>query len=269
MTTPRRYGTQVIERTVLVLRELAARGSFGWQLADLATTCNLDRGTTHRILACLIRERLARQRAIDRHYVPGPLLFELGLSLPAMSAFQAASATPLARVARRLGGVALLHLRSGNDFVCAARVGTVTIKALTIDVGTRRPLIVSAGGLAILAAMAKDEARAAIDDNLKRVARFGAGRLRALRRVIRQSLGCGYGVSQGEIVPGISAFGVAIRDTEGRAFASISIVGNSSDFPPSRTSEVIPTLEREALIIGREAARLLGGAERGVPPDEC
>lgn len=256
MQTAPRHGTQLIERTALVLRELASRGSFGWRLADLALTCGLDRGTTHRILACLIRERLARQRAIDRRYLPGPLIFELALSLPAMSAFQLASTAPLARAAKRLGGVALLHLRSGSDFVCAARAGSLVIKALTIDVGTRRPLIVSAGGLAILAALPRDAARAVIEENLSRVQRFGAARLRSLRQVVRQSLACGYGVSQGEIVPGISAYGVPVWNAAGEPYAAISIVGPSERFPTTRAPDVIEVLRREARVIEREARRL-------------
>src|SRR5688572_17203912 len=127
-------GTQSIERTVAILRELAARGAFGWRLSDLASTCELDRGTTHRILACLVRERLVRQRNTDRRYVPGPLLFELGLSLPALSEFQSACSPALTRLAKRLGSVALLYLRSGSEFVCAGRYGTLQMKALTIDV---------------------------------------------------------------------------------------------------------------------------------------
>ena len=252
-----RHGTQTIERAVLVLKELTARGSIGWRLSDLAATCQLDRGTTHRIVACLIRERLARQRASDRRYVPGPLVFELGLSLPQLSAFQAACAAPLARVAKRLNGEALLYLRSGADFVCAGRAGASQLKALTIELGTRRPLIVSAGGLALLVALPKDEARAVIEENLTRVVRFGEARIRSLKRVIRRSQSCGYGVSESDIVPGVSAFGVPIRNARGDAFASISIVGSSESFPSSRAPEVIETLEREGRLIEREAHRLL------------
>jgi DNA-binding IclR family transcriptional regulator len=252
-----RHGTQTIERAVLVLKELAARGSIGWRLSDLASTCQLDRATTHRIVACFIRERLARQRGSDRRYVPGPLVFELGLSLPQLSAFQAACAAPLARAARRLGGVSLLYFRSGSDFVCAARGGTIDLKALTVEVGTRRPLIVSAGGLAILVALPKGEARAVIADNLKRVGRFGETRIRSLKRVIRESQSRGYGVSEGEIVPGVSAFGVPIRNSQGEPFASISVVGGVESFPSSRIPEVVDTLEKEARAIAREAGRLL------------
>jgi DNA-binding IclR family transcriptional regulator len=59
-------GTQSIERAVALLKELSARGTFGWRLSDLAAHCNLDKGTAHRILNCLQRERLVQQRGPGR-----------------------------------------------------------------------------------------------------------------------------------------------------------------------------------------------------------
>ncbi len=253
-----RHGTQTIERTVLVLKALAARGSIGWRLSDLATSCDLDRGTTHRILACLVRERLVRQRVSDRRYVPGPLLFELGLSLPGLSEFQAACSAPLARVAKRLGGVSLLYLRSGTEFVCAARAGNLPLKALTIDVGTRRPLITSVAGAAILVALPRSQARRIVAENIVQLRRFGAERVRSLKSMVRESQSRGYGISQNEIVPGVSAFAVAVRDAQDTPFAAISVVGRSESFPSAGIDDVISTLEHESRAITREAVRLLG-----------
>src|SRR5438128_1564282 len=78
---PARSGTQSIERAALLLRELALRGTAGWSLRDLALHCELDRATVHRMLKCMIDERLVHQRA-DRKYMLGPMVFELGASLP-------------------------------------------------------------------------------------------------------------------------------------------------------------------------------------------
>ena len=83
----KRSGTQSIERAILLLKELSSRGSFGWRLSDLAQRCQMDVGTTHRILACLGKERLVHRRPSDRHYLPGPMLFELGLSQTALLGF--------------------------------------------------------------------------------------------------------------------------------------------------------------------------------------
>src|SRR5688500_12829590 len=104
-------GTQSSERAVVLLKELSARGTFGWRLSDLAAHCNLDKGTARRILSCLQHERLVQRRESDRHYLPGPLLFELSLTLAPLAEFQAACQPPLARVARRTPAVASLSPR--------------------------------------------------------------------------------------------------------------------------------------------------------------
>lgn len=244
-------GTQSIERAVALLKELSARGTFGWRLSDLAAHCNLDKGTAHRILNCLQRERLVQQRERDRHYLPGPLLFELSLTLPPLAEFQAACQAPLSRVARRTGGVAFLYLRSGSDFVCAARVGATSIKGLSIQVGTRRPLVSSAGGVAILVALPDEESRRIIAENMKRIARFGDLRTKSIEKMIRRSQSHGFGVNLGDVVPGINSFGIALRDAKGAPFASLSVSGASENFPAAGISKVMAMLEEETSAIAK------------------
>jgi DNA-binding IclR family transcriptional regulator len=244
-------GTQSIERAVALLKELSARGTFGWRLSDLAAHCNLDKGTAHRILSCLQRERLVQRRESDRHYLPGPLLFELSLTLPPLAEFQAACQAPLGRVARRTRGVAFLYLRSGGDFVCAARVGTTPLKGLSIQVGTRRPLVSASGGVAILVALPEDESRKIIAENMKRIARFGELRAKSIEKMIRRSREHGFGINLGDVVPGINSFGLAIQDAKGAPFASLTVSGASDDFPPSEISKVMAVLEEETIEIGK------------------
>jgi DNA-binding IclR family transcriptional regulator len=244
-------GTQSIERAVALLKELSARGTFGWRLSDLAAHCNLDKGTAHRILNCLQRERLVQQRERDRHYLPGPLLFELSLTLPPLAEFQAACQAPLSRVARRTGGVAFLYLRSGADFVCAARIGATSIKGLSIQVGTRRPLVSSAGGVAILVALPDEESRSIISENMKRIARFGELRTKSIEKMIRRSQSHGFGVNLGDVVPGINSFGVAVKDSKGAPFASVTVSGASADFPASGIQKVVAVLEEEGSQIAK------------------
>jgi DNA-binding IclR family transcriptional regulator len=244
-------GTQSIERAVALLKELSARGTFGWRLSDLAAHCNLDKGTAHRILNCLQRERLVQQRERDRHYLPGPLLFELSLTLPPLAEFQAACQAPLSRVARRTGGVAFLYLRSGADFVCAARIGATSIKGLSIQVGTRRPLVSSAGGVAILVALPDEESRRIISENMKRIARFGELRTKSIEKMIRRSQSHGFGVNLGDVVPGINSFGVAVKDSKGAPFASVTVSGASADFPASGIQKVVAVLEEEGSQIAK------------------
>lgn len=252
-----RSGTQTLERGARLLRELAARGAVGWRLSDLARRCELDKGTAHRLLSCYVRERLVRQRAGDRRYVPGPLLFELSLALPGHGAFLAAATRRIAAVASALEAYAFLSLRSGADFVCAANAGATSVKALVHDVGLRRPLLVSAGGAAMVVALPADEGAAVIEDNLRRVQAAGEVRVKAVQRMLRRSQLQGCGVHLGDIVPGVNTFGVAIRQADGMPFASISVAARAEELPLARLPAVVPELEAAARAMAGEAERLL------------
>ncbi len=255
MATTGRPGTQSIERAVYVLKVLVARGSVGWRLVDLAAHCALDRATTHRILGGLLRARLAEQRA-DRRYAAGALVFELGVSMRSHAAFQEACRTPLVRLARTLGGVAIVSLRSDSEFVCVAREGR-PLKAMTIDVGTRRPLVTSVSGAAILVALPRAEARAIVAENFRELGRFDARRIRSLRAMIRRSEAAGYGISVGQVVPGIGAAGYAIRNAREEPVASVAIVGPADDFTNAQIPAVVRALRTAADALEAAARTLL------------
>jgi DNA-binding IclR family transcriptional regulator len=256
-TTSRRTGTQSLERAVTLLREVAAHGAFGWRASDLAAHCGLDRATTQRMLACLARERLVQQRGQDRRYLPGPLLFELGLSVPGLAAFRDACHAPVARTASRVGGVASLYLRSGEEFVCAVRAGSTKIRALSSEVGTRRPLVMSVGGVAILVALPAAEARLLAARGLARIERQGEIRVKSIERMIRASTARGHGVNTGDVVPGVNAFGVAVRAPSGAVAGSLAVAGSVDELPADSADAIVAELRAQAAVIEAEAARLL------------
>jgi DNA-binding IclR family transcriptional regulator len=233
-----RSGTQTIERAVALLREISARGDFGWQLSDLAARCKLGKSTTHRMLSCLVKERLVRQRASDRHYMPGPMLFELGLSVPGFSDLQHKARGPLATLARTSGGVSFLFFRSGDDFVCAGRGGTTDLKVFSGFLGSRRPLITSAGGFAILLALPPAEAQAIIRRNLRSLPGANQARLKTMQAILTRARAEGLAINVGEILPGINSFGLPVFDAEGQPFASIALAASQQVLPVSRLPDI-------------------------------
>ena len=252
----RRSGTQSIERAMLMMRELANRGRFGWGMWDLAARCGLSRATTHRILACLVRERLVQQRGSDRHYLPGPLVFELSLAMPAYAEFQAACRAPLTRLSKRFGALTILHLRSANDWVCAAHAGPLVYVGAGLEVGTRRPLLSTAGGAAILIALDGAEARATIDQNLVQLEHLGKARLERLQKMIERSVTLGYAFNQSESTDGVHAFGLALRDPAGKVFGALALSGHADDFPATRANEVIAVVREEVAHIEAQVRRI-------------
>jgi DNA-binding IclR family transcriptional regulator len=221
-----RAGTQSLSRGLQLLRMVATRPKIGWRLSDLATACKQEKATVHRILAWLVDERLVVQRAGDRHYLPGPLMFELGLALPDHGEFQRRAEPRVHAFARRMHSICLLQYRSGNEYVCSVRAGTLKLTGLMVYEGTRRPLFTSAGGVAILQTLPVEEARRVLLSNVSQeVARHGTGRLAALQTMRERSDLHGFGVNFGDVVPGSYAFGMPVRNSAGEAFAALCLVG--------------------------------------------
>ncbi|MFT3821169.1 MAG: helix-turn-helix domain-containing protein [Rubrivivax sp.] len=251
-----RLGTRSLGRMVKLMRTVAARPQFGWRLSDLAAASGLDRATVHRMLACMVEERLVERRASDRHYLPGPLMYELGLALPQQAQFQRRASTLAAAFARGLGGVAVLVLRSGNELVCSLRTGSLPLTGSVLYPGTRRPLFSAASGVAILQTLPAAEARGVLLDNVaQEVARCGRVRLQGLQRMRERSDRHGFGVNLGDVVLGIHAFGAPVRGRDGRAFAAIGLLGTPELHGESRLASIRDELFALADALAKEAKR--------------
>jgi DNA-binding IclR family transcriptional regulator len=231
-------GTQSLARGIKLLRVLATRGDIGWRLSDLAATCGLDKGTAHRMLAALVVERLVQQRPGDKRYLPGPLLYELGLSLHGQHAFQAAAEKQLAAWARRLNADALLLLRSGYEYVCSVRQGPAKVPGLMVDPGTRRPLFTSVGGVAILQALPEAEARDILENNIEQEVTKRGSAGWALAAMRERSARHGFGVNLGDVVGGLHAFAVPLHAPDAHPFAALCLIGTSARFPDDSLDEV-------------------------------
>ena len=253
-------GTQSLARSIKLLRVLATRGEIGWRLSDLAAACSLDKGTAHRILSALVTERLVQQRAGDKRYLPGPLLYELGLSMPSQHAFRAAAEALLVPWARRMNGNALLLMRSGNEYVCSVRTGPSKLPGLMVDPGTRRPLFTSVGGIAILQTLPGDEGREVLENNVaQEVAQRGEARLTMLQSMRERSARHGFGVNLGDVVGGLHAFAVPVRGADAKAFAALCLMGTAERFPDSRIEELRAELEHVGKALEAEAAKTVFG----------
>jgi DNA-binding IclR family transcriptional regulator len=252
---PARSGTQSIERAVLLLRELALRGAAGWNPRDLALHCGLDRGTVHRILACLVRERLALQRPADLRYVLGPMNFELGAGLPRHAELQDLARATVRRLARTVPRVVCLaYLRSGDDCVCIARAGSssYTREGTGIRVGHRAPLLALAGGAAILSALPPSEAQAVIARNRRALAHLGPAHLARSEAVVRFRDRFGCILSDGVLWHGINSVAVAVTQG-GRVLGSLALGAGEQDYPLQGLRAVAPTLAEAARSLGEEA----------------
>jgi DNA-binding IclR family transcriptional regulator len=247
LATQTRTGTQAIERATQMLCVLAERGRGGWRISDIAARAELPLATCHRILNGLVRQRLAMHLPGSARYAVGPLITELAASRPAWLDLPGDTAPMLRQLARRHRAVTFLYARSGDDFVCLVRENGVVMRALAIERGTRRPLVTSAGGAAILVQLPEDERRDLVRANMAKMAAFAEQRISGIRSMLRASAECGYGLNLGWVVAGVHAVGLAVCDpVSAEPLGAVVISGSPERLPLQRIEAIVPQLRSAA-----------------------
>jgi DNA-binding IclR family transcriptional regulator len=238
-------GTQSIGRAAAVLRALALRSQSGARMADIARETGLERPTAHRILQGLIAEGMASQNEDTRRYHLGPFIYELGLLAEPRFHLRELARPAIDLLADQTGDTVFAAVRGGNDALCVERkAGSFPIKAFTVDVGSRIPLGIGCGGIAMLAALPEEEAESILAYNAPRLAAYGDLTASQLAELVAAARSRGYAVNPHR-APGIAAIGMAVRRADGSLAGSISIAAIESRLPPERSEKIARLLRTE------------------------
>lgn len=245
-------GTQSIERSLLLLREIAAHNRAGSRLLDLAARTGLQRPTVHRMLKCLAAENMVQQDPDSHRYFLGSMVFELGLTAAPRYNLREICHPALTRLAEATADTVFLTQRSGLDAVCIdRREGTFPIKTFTLEIGMRRPLGVGTGSLAILCALSEEEIRQTVEANAGRLPEYGLTS-NNLTAQIRRAQKFGYAVREAPTLAGVRSVGLALRNQSGMPFAALSISTISSRMNDKRVAEVATMLKSEIRMIEKQ-----------------
>lgn len=249
-------GTQVIQRTVALLRLITTHNRMGSRLADLHRAAGIEKPTAHRILQGLIAEQMVRQDARSKRYYLGSLMYEMGLAAAPKIALRDICHRHLQAIADQTGDTVFLILRSGFDGVCIDRAeGGFPIKAFVLDVGRRRPLTVGGGSLAILSALQDGEIDRICKVNAERTkARFPRYSEDDLRQHIAATRARGYAIKDVLELPDVRSIGVAICKPDGTAIAGISLATLNSRLDPARIELVASYIAESVAAIEAELA---------------
>lgn len=239
-----------LRRASLLLRLLSMRPAAGWRLTDLAQASGLHHATVHRLVRGMCEERLAMRVPDSVRYTLGPLAHELGLAAAPQFHPPPQVQERLERLAQQSRDIVFLTMRSGDDSVCIGRwEGRRALKAYTVHVGTRRALCLSAGGVAVLAALPAPVRDAILRRNLEDIAVRGEARVAAVRRMVTRSVRLGYGLNEEGLIPGIVAVGVAFGPSPRMPIGAISLGAGAADFGPDRRDSMVERLRREAAFV--------------------
>jgi DNA-binding IclR family transcriptional regulator len=260
--------TGSLRRAMLIMRVLANADRGGAGLTDIARQAGLPHPTAHRLLAQLVEEGLIRRVEGDRRYALGALTFELGLAAAQQFEVRKLYRPIVAQLARDSGDTAYLIMRSGAEAVCIdRRQGSSPIRVITLKIGSRRPLGVGAGGLAIIAALPAGD----LEDVIRSIAadlesnwHTSEPELREMIELIRRD---GHTLIHNRVYQGVSALGQPIRDPSGRPVAAVSVATINQRMRPSRVRELNEYLRRAVHAAETTVAVSLSGAGVGVSRD--
>jgi len=244
---------QSLDRTLSILRALAAAGNARMRLTDIARASGLSKATATRLLAAMAGERLVEMHDDGKSWRLGPELVYLGLSASRHVSLARLAWPHLEWLAAETGDTCYLTMRSGDDSVCVERaLGPYPIQAVTIDVGSRRPLGTGAGSLALLAALPQAEAEEIITRNEPRLEGYLNATSAMLREAVRTAQGRGHAYTESHLVGGVNAVGVAVLAPSGLPVAAVSIAAIAQRFVDGRTGMLVGKLREAAQRIGAE-----------------
>jgi DNA-binding IclR family transcriptional regulator len=149
----------------------------------------------------------------------------------------------------------LLSVRSGTEAVCVDReVGNFPIRANYLDIGSRRPLGVGAGAMALLAWQSEAEIEAVLPFVAQRLPNYPKVSLTWLRNEIERTRDRGYALFLNMLVDRMGAVGVPVFGSDGKAIAALSIAA-LSDRISSRLDALVEMLKREVEVVADVKAK--------------
>lgn len=238
-------GAQSIHRAIALLKQVATQHAGGVRLQALCDEVGLGMPTAHRIMRSLVSEGLVAKDG-EGLYRLGPLTYELGLAAATRLDIRRICAPSLERLAANSGDTVFLSVRSGFDAVCIDRQeGHYPIKALPLDIGTRRPLGAGANAMALLLPLPAKEAEAIVLANARRLLQFGLAPERVVH-LLNQARESGYLLSDGVVVKGYRGLAVPCVGPDGLPLASLTIAAISTRLTKARLPELVSLLQREA-----------------------
>jgi DNA-binding IclR family transcriptional regulator len=216
------------------------------RLSEVATQAGLNKVTTLRILEVLTREGFVRRDEATKTYSLGSEVGILAAAMRDRDDLRSRARPSLVRMAAVTEDSVLLSVRSGSESVCVDReVGSFPIRANYLDIGSRRPLGVGAGAMALLAWQSDAEIEALLPIIEQRLGQYPKVNRKWIEDEIPKARDRGYTLMLNVLVDRMGAVGVPVLGPEGKPIAALAIAA-LSDRITSRLEMMVEMLKREA-----------------------
>lgn len=248
---------QNVARAALVIETLSAARESGLRMTDVVEASGLGSATVHRLLAGLVAHGFVDFDKLSNRYFVGLRMLSWTASATERYGLLPYADAELERLCSETEDTVYFSLMSGFDSVCVdRREGTYPIKTLTLSIGDRRPLGVGAGSLALLAFQPESEIERVLNQDRERRAMFEIPDTK-LEGMLAATQKNGFSLNEGNLIPGMSGVGVAIKDARGRAVAAISVAAITTRLSGERLQHITQKLHTAAENIEQGASAIL------------
>lgn len=238
-----------LSKAARLLRLVANRFASGATLSQIAREASMHVATTHRLLMALVREGFLTFDPYAKTYQIGFELLEIAESAQNIATdlrMRHLLRPMMTRVAARTGGSIYLSIRSGPDSLCISCIqGSYPISANTLTTGSRRPLGVGAGSMALLAALPVEEADRITKENSGKFDRYSGITLFEVETGLARCRVDGYAFNNGRIVSDVAAIGMTCRVPDIAPTAGVSVTMPKSSIQLFGRQNIVDILNEE------------------------
>ncbi len=150
--------TQVLDRTVAILKAIAASGAQGILPKDIVTAVGLSRATVYRLLDSMRRHGFVTLGDDGHRYQIGTFFLTLGSKASTRTTLADIARPSLLRLSSTFGDGFFLFVHDGYENVCVElREGNYPVSSYARGVGGRVPLGVGQASLCVLAFLPEGE----------------------------------------------------------------------------------------------------------------
>lgn len=230
-----------------VLGLLARRGE-PVPAAAIARDLGLPRSSVYHLLTVLIDRGFVHHLPGERRYGLGVAAYELGSAYQRQAPLQRLARSTMDRLVddtRHNAHLAVLH---GRDVLYVIEQRSPGRPLLVTDVGVRLPAVLTATGLAMLAALPAAQVRALYPSREALVQRDGRGvaSTTELRRVLQGVRARGYAEEDGLVTPGLGSIASAVIDHTGYPVAAVAVTYPQADVDQGEQSAIIAAVRAAA-----------------------
>ncbi|ESJ24538.1 IclR family transcriptional regulator [Cupriavidus sp. HPC(L)] len=214
-----------VQRALAVLRALSDPEVR--RMSDVARATGLDPATASRMLDLLVQEGFATRDEMRRYGI-GPEIFQLADVAQRRAELRKLARPALQRLVEAFGDTAVLTEASRGEAVCSdVQPGTVAQSANYVSVGTRRPLGVGAGSLAVLAWLPAPERAHRLQQTSRKLANYPRLDAAAIAEEIEAARARGHVMFLDWVVEGMGGIAVPILDDQGRPIGALSVAAQT------------------------------------------